>query len=158
MGRGSFRTRAAQWSGEWRAAVRPVRGMAAIEALMVVPVLFLLLYGVVGFARLTRTRMSVAEVARETARVAALANTPGEASSLGEARGREVAAGYGLDGPLELSVSPGALRPGARVTARASYVATFGDLPLLGWTPITLTYTQSERVDPHRSRPPGGRR
>ena len=140
-----------------RRRVAPRPAQALLEAAIVLPLLLFLVFAVIGVGRLTRAQMSVSGVAREAARAAALANTPGEAGSRGRARGLEVAAANRLAADrLVLVVQPGALAPGSRVDAAATYRVRFDDLPLLGWASVTVRSEQWERVDLYRSRPDGG--
>jgi len=128
------------------------RGQALVELALVIPLLFILAFGVIGVGRVIQAQMAVSAVAREAARAEALANTPAEAASDGMARGQEVAAGYGLSAAsLQLNVDPGSLARGAAVEASAHYTVDLSDLPLLGWGRITVSSSHSERVDLYRS-------
>lgn len=146
--------RFAEWSrprvqGRWAAH----GGQALVETALVLPVLLLLAFGVVGVARVTQARMEVSAVARETARAAALADDPAAATSRGLARGRDVAAGYGLtNGSLQLALDPGSFDRGAPVRATARYEVQLGDLPLLGWARVSVAREHVERTDLYRSR------
>ncbi len=130
----------------------PSQGSSTLEVALCLPLLFFLVFAVVGATRLTQGQMAVSGVAREAARAGALADSPGEARDRGLMRGREVASGYDLRGPILLSVEPGGLAPGGEVTARASYTVSFGDLPGLGWARVTVRSTQVEPVEEYRSR------
>jgi Flp pilus assembly protein TadG len=133
------------------AAARP--GQALVETALVVPLLLLLAFGVVGVGRVTHAQLGVSAVAREAARAAALADTPGESSARGLGRGQEVAAGYGLaNGSLRLTVEPGSFARGGQVRASASYAVSLDDLPLLGWARIPVVSDRVEPVDLYRSR------
>ena len=129
------------------------RGSALVEVALVLPLLLLLALGVVGVGRVIQARMSVSAVAREAARVAALAQSPGEAAEQGLAAGRAVAHGYGLtNGSLRLVVDPGALDRGGAVRAAAGYRVSLDDLPLMGWVHADVAAEHVERVDLYRSR------
>jgi len=120
---------------------------------MVVPVVLLLAVGTVGAGRVVQSKMGVVAVAREAARAAALADTPGDAVAWGTERGRDVAAGYRLaNGSLGLAVDPGGLARGGRVHAEARYDVTLDDLPLLGWVRVPVAAAHDERADLYRSR------
>jgi Flp pilus assembly protein TadG len=135
------------------------RGQALLETALVLPVLLLLAFGVVGVGRVLQAQMAVSAVAREAARVAALAGTPSEASARGAAHALEVARGYGLtQGSLEVSVDPGELARGGQVRSAARYDVALDDLPLLGWARVTVRSEHVERVDLYRSRWSGGER
>jgi hypothetical protein len=136
-----------------RAARPGERGQAILEVALVVPLLLLLAVGVVGAARVVQAQLGVAAVAREAARAAALADTASDARERGLERGRDVAAGYRLDaGALALAVDPGGLERGGRVRAEARYEVVLDDLPLLGWTRLTVARAHAERIDLWRSR------
>ena len=129
------------------------RGSALVEVALVLPLLLLLALGVVGVGRVIQARMSVSAVAREAARVAALAQSPGEAAEQGLAAGRAVAMGYGLtNGTLTVRVDPAALERGGAVHAWASYRVSLEDLPLMGWAGADVAAEHVERVDLYRSR------
>ena len=133
------------------------RGQALVELALTIPLLLLLAFGVVAVGRVIDAQMGVSAVAREEARAAVLAAGPAEASSLGLARGREVAAGYHLDnGSLQLAVDAGGFERGGEVRATARYTVTLADLPLLGWTRVSVGSTHLERIDLYRSRWPNG--
>ena len=130
---------------------RGARGQATLEVALLVPVLLLLLLGLLGVTRVAQARLGVAAAAREAARTA-VRQVSIEA---GEQRGREVAAGYGLDaGALVLVVGSDVARPGGFpgdiVAATATYRVTFGDLPLLQWGAVTVAASSRERVDRYR--------
>lgn len=133
------------WNGQ--------RGQALVETALVVPLLLFLAFGVIAVGRVTQAQMGVSAVAREAARVAVLANDPGQAATDGMARGQEVAAGYSLgNGSLQLVVDPGSFARGGAIRASARYTVTFDDLPLLGWAQVTLGSTHLERIDLYASR------
>ena len=134
------------------------RGQALVETALVIPMLLVLAFGVIGVGRVTQAQMGVSAVAREAARAAALADDPAGAALAGFARGQEVATGYSLtNGSLRLTIDPGTMARGASVGATARYEVELGDLPLLGWTRISVSSTHLERTDLYRSRwSPGG--
>ena len=135
------------------------RGSALVEVALVLPLLLLLALGVVGVGRVVQARMGVSAVARETARAAALAQTPSDAMERGLATGHAVGVGYGLtNGSLALSLDVGGFERGGSVQAAASYAVPLADLPLLGWAQVQVAGEHVERIDLYRSRPTiGGR-
>lgn len=140
-----------------RRLVGGVPGSALVETALVIPLLLLLAFGVVGVGRVVQAQMGVSAVARETARAAALANSPSNAVSRGLTRGAEVAVGYRLaNGSLDLRVDPGTFGRGAPVRAEARYEIQLQDLPLLGWVKLTVASNHLERTDLYRSRWPDG--
>ena len=129
------------------------RGQALVETALVVPLLLTLAFGVVAAGRVAHGQMAVSAVAREAARAAALADTAADARGRGAARGREVAAGYGLDdGSLEVRVEPGAFSRGGEVRASARCAVSLEDLPLLSWARVPVSSEHVERIDAYRSR------
>lgn len=129
------------------------RGQALVETALVIPMLLTLAFGVVAAGRVAHGQMAVGAVAREAARAAALADTAGEARSHGMARGREVAAGYEIDGAsLDVRVQPGAFSRGGEIRASTRYEVSLQDLPLLGWARVPVASEHRERIDPYRSR------
>ena len=131
------------------------RGSVLIETALVIPMLLTLVFGIVGVGRLTQAEMAVSGVARETARAAALANTPDQARTWGSDRAQQVAAGYQLEpGLLQVTLDPGTMDRGSQVTAQARYTIRLTDLPFLNWTQFVVQSTHSERVDLYRSRWP----
>lgn len=131
------------------------RGSAAIEAVLVAPVILALVALLVGGARMTSAQAAIASVAREAGRVAVTATTPEEAVAWGQLRARAVAAGYRLDpSRLRVSVLPGAFARGGDVSVEVTYSVTLSDLPSLGLVPgsASLTATHVEPIDTHISR------
>ena len=129
------------------------RGQALVETALVLPLLLLLAFGVVGVGRVTRAQMGVSAAAREAARAGALASDPGTALNQAQTTGQSVATGYQLtNGSFQLTVDLGDFNPGGQVQADASYTIHFKDLPLLGWTQLTVSSAHAEWIDPYRSR------
>jgi hypothetical protein len=146
--------RVASWTSaatRSRPALR--RGQALVETALVAPLLLTLAFGVVAAGRVAHGQMAVSAVARESARAAALADTAADARGRGAARGREVAAGYGLDdGSLDLRVEPGAFSRGGKVRTSARSDVSLEDLPLLSWARVPVSSEHVERIDAYRSR------
>jgi hypothetical protein len=114
--------------------------------------LLFMVFGVIGLGRMTQTQMAVSAVAREAARTAALANTPGDARSSGADRGYAVGDGYHLSHPpLVVDVNASSFGRCGSVSVHATYPLDFSDLPLLGWARLSLQSTHSEPVDGYRS-------
>lgn len=130
----------------------PQRGQGLIEAALTVPVVLVLAFGVVALAQLTQAQMGVSAVAREAARSGALGGSATDAISQGEARGREVAAGYDMDNKrLHLTVASPTWGRGGEVVASVHYSVSFEYLPLLGWASSDVSSSHTERVDLYRS-------
>lgn len=131
------------------------RGSAAVEALLVAPVLLVLVALLVGGGELVSDQAAVRAVAREAGRIAVTASTPSGAVELGTARAGEVAAGYGLDSArLRVSVQPGSFDRGKEVTVRVTYGADLSGLPAFGLIPSNteLTADHIEPIDRHIGR------
>lgn len=144
---------ASWWRRRGRRWLAAERGNALVETALILPLLLLPAFGVVGAGRVVQAQMAVSAVARETARAAALADSPAEASSIALARGEEVAAGYRLtNGSLRLALEPGSLARGGQVRTSATYDVALDDLPLMGWARIRVGSDHVERVDLYRSR------
>lgn len=133
------------------------RGQALVETALVVPLLLSLAFGVVGVGRVTQAQLGVAAVAREAALAGAHANNAEQAFARGSARGQEVATGFNLsNGTLALTVDAGTFGRGGQVRAAVRYMVRLDDLPLMGWARFVAHSEHSERIDPYRSRWPGG--
>jgi hypothetical protein len=131
------------------------RGSATVELLVVAIALVAFTGGLIGIGRLTSTRVALAGVVREAARVAANATTPTQAIRIGRQRAHQVAAGYQLDPDrLQVTVDPAGLLRGGTLTVTASYQVPLDDLPTIGLLPgqLTLAARHQEPIDPHKSR------
>jgi Flp pilus assembly protein TadG len=131
------------------------RGSAAVEALLVAPVLLALVALLVGGGQLTSDQAAVRAVARESGRMAVTASTPAEAMELGEARGREVAAGYGLEvSRLGVSIDTGSFERGRDVEVGVTYTVELSSLPSFGLLPgsAQLSANHTEPIDRYMSR------
>jgi Flp pilus assembly protein TadG len=131
------------------------RGSAAVEAVLIAPVLLLLLAVLVGGGQLVSDQAAIRAVAREAGRVAVTAASGDEAIRWGETSGRETAAGYRLDvSELVVTVLPGSFRRGGNVTVRVAYDVSLSDLPAFGLIPgrARLTAAHVEPIDIYRSR------
>jgi hypothetical protein len=131
------------------------RGSAAIEAVLVAPVVLVLVALLIGGGRVTSAQAALAAVAREAGRVAVTAPTPEQAVAWGQERARAVAAGYRLDATrLRVSIRPGAFERGGDVFIAVSYSVGLADLPSLGLVPgsASLRATHVEPIDAHISR------
>lgn len=131
------------------------RGSAAVEALLVAPVLLVLIALLVGGGQLVSDQAAVRAVAREAGRIAVTASTSSGAVELGTARAHEVAAGYGLDSAhLRVMVQPGSFVRGEEVTVHVAYGADLTGLPAFGLIPSSteLTADHVEPIDWHIGR------
>lgn len=112
---------------------RTESGSAAVEMVMVAPVMLLLIATIVAAGRIVSTKTSLESVAREAARVASMSSSPVSAELAARLRADEVAEQLGLDKQLlRLEIHAGHFERGSPVTARASYDMRLGDLPAFG--------------------------
>ena len=131
------------------------RGSAAVEALLVAPVLLVLVALLVGGGQLVSDQAAVRAVAREAGRIAVTGSSPSDAVELGTARAAEVADGYGLDSSrVRVSVQPGSFDRGDQVTVHVTYSVDLSGLPSFGLIPGTaeLTANHVEPIDRHIGR------
>jgi Flp pilus assembly protein TadG len=134
---------------------RDQRGTAAVEAVLIVPVLLVLLALLMAGGEITSDEAALQAVAREAGRIAVTAADPAAAISLGRARADEVATGYGLDpSRLAVTISPGSFARGSDILVTATYSADLSALPSLGLIPRTarLTAHHVEPIDLYISR------
>ena len=132
------------------------RGQALVETAIALPIILLIVFGVLGVARLNNTLMGVTATAREAARAAVLAPDADAAWDWGTSRGQQVAAEYGLDTSSQsflLDVDVSSFEWWGEVRASATYVVTLGDIPLVRWAAISIPLHRShaEVLDPYRS-------
>ncbi len=130
------------------------RGSAALELVLLTPLLIGVLLAVVALGRLADARLVVTDAAHQAARAASLARTAGTARA--DARRTARAA---LDGASRSCTRPqvtvsGDLTPGTAATATVSCTADLGDLTGLGLPgSVTVTGSAHSPVDQYRSDP-----
>jgi len=139
------------------------RGQALVELACGLSVILVLVFGLLGAARVTGAMLGLTAVARESARVGARAPDAATAFDWAVARGQQVAAEYGLGGVLldvdtssfEVQSGPGALVPG-EIRVRADTTIDLSDVPLVAWAQVQVPLERrfAEVVDPYRSAPP----
>jgi Flp pilus assembly protein TadG len=133
------------------------RGQAIVELAIVVPILLVLAFGVLAVGRVVQADMAVRAVAWEAARAAALANSATQATRQGLVTGLAVAGDYHLrQSGVQLTVDASDYRRGGQILAKARYVVSFGDLPLLGRAGAPVESVHAEPVDPFRAGVPVG--
>jgi Flp pilus assembly protein TadG len=137
--------------------LRGERGTAAVELVLLAPVLVVLVAVVVAGGRIVETKSAVLSVAREAARAGSEAPDATTADDAALATAREVASGLGLD-PTRLDVSqePGGFRRGALYVVSVSYQVPLEDLPGLGVLPgsVVLGAEHAELIQRFKSRWP----
>jgi Flp pilus assembly protein TadG len=134
---------------------RDQRGTAAVEAVLIAPVLLILLALLMAGGEITSDQAALRGIAREAGRIAVTAADPAAAVSLGRARAQEVATGYGLDpSRLTVTIAPGSFARGSDVLVTATYSADLSALPSLGLIPRSarLTARHLEPIDLYISR------
>lgn len=136
---------------------RPGReaGNAALELLLIAPVLLLLIAAVVGIGRVTAARSALAGAAREGARAAVTASSATLAIRQGQESVHDAALAYGMDpARLAVTVDPAGFARGGSLVVTATYRVPLVDLPSFGLLPRTLTFTarQAQPIDPYSSR------
>jgi Flp pilus assembly protein TadG len=110
-------------------------GAAAVEFVIVTPLLMVLLLFVVGLGRLGVARGDVDGAARDAARSASLARTAGDAQPRAAEAARASLDARGVTCTnLDVVVDAGAFVPGGSVVATVSCTVDLSDLTLV-WTP-----------------------
>jgi Flp pilus assembly protein TadG len=135
--------------------MRRERGSAAVEVLLVAPVLLVLVALLVGGGQLASDQAAIRAVAREAGRISVTAPSPTEATELGQARAADVAAGYGLDpSNLRISIDVGSFDRGGEVRVDVIYTVHLSSLPALGVLPSSsqLSASHIEPIDRYISR------
>lgn len=135
------------WRGE--------EGSAAIELVLVTPLLLLFLLVAVAFGRLADTRLQVNDAASQAARAASIARDPRSASTAAHRTAVASLAGHRLTcQPVAVSVDTSTFHPGGAVTARITCTVALADLaplPLPGAETIQATATSP--IDVYRGGP-----
>lgn len=130
-------------------------GSAAVEVVLLAPVLLALLALIVGAGRVVVIRSAVESVVRESARSATQASNAEHALSIVESRAGEVAAEMGLD-PARMVVRAdlSEFSRGAPMVVSATYRVQLNDLPAFGLIPgsLVLSARHVETVERHKSR------
>lgn len=124
---------------------RKEAGNAAVEMVMVAPVLLLLIATIVAASRIVSTRSALESVTREAARVASISSSSVLADTTARLRAQEAAEQLGLDsGRLRLDLQTGQFERGSPVTAAATYDIRISDLPAFGLLPGTFEVTAKQ--------------
>jgi len=137
--------------------LRGERGTAAVELVLLAPVLVVLVAVVAAAGRMVETKSAILSVAREAARSGSEAPDAATAHDAALASAREVAAGLGLDpARLEVSLDPGGFRRGAPYAVSVSYQVPLADLPGLGLLPgsVVIGAEHAELIQRFKSRWP----
>lgn len=116
-----------------RRLARGERGSAAVEFVLILPLVLAMLLFVVGLGRMAQARINIEGVAADAARAASLErNTARSAHAAREAAERSLGDGGVSCSQLTVSVDVSAYQPGGRVTATVSCTARLADVALSG--------------------------
>ncbi|MFE6287862.1 TadE/TadG family type IV pilus assembly protein [Streptomyces sp. NPDC057877] len=131
------------------------RGSAAVELVLVMPLLVLVLLVVVAFGLLADARLVVADAAHQAARAASLARTEKDAHTQSQRAAATALREAGASCTnAQVRLTTGHLTPGATVTAKVSCTADLGSLTHTGLPGhMTLADTAFSVVDTYRSTP-----
>lgn len=131
------------------------RGNAAIELVLVAPLLLAMLAVVVASGRVLSTDSAVETVAREAARAASQATNADSAAFIATERATVVAEGLDLDtSRLRIDIDSGAFGRGSPLVVEARYKTELSDLPGFGLIPgrFEVLARHVELIERHRSR------
>jgi Flp pilus assembly protein TadG len=120
---------------------RSEHGAAAVEFALVMPILFLLMFGIYEFGRMYNAKVSMTGAVREGARVMAIRNDPscnagppaGAAATVVQAAALSPALSCG-----EVTITPASCVPGANVVVTAARSHTY-NIPFYGTGSINVT-------------------
>jgi len=116
-------------------------GTAAVELVILAPLLAALLLFLAGLGRSAEARGQVQGAAREAARAASLQRSLPTAACAGQAAARAALAGQHLTcAALAVTIDVTGYRPGGQVTATVRCTTSLAGLRLAGF-PATHTYT-----------------
>lgn len=131
----------------------PERGSAAVEAVLLTPLLILIALVVVALGRLVDTRLVINDSAHQAARAASLARSDTAARSAAQRTATDALrqAGAVCAHPNVL-VTTGGLRAGGTVAAKVTCTADLGDLTKSAMPgAVDLTASAYSPVDTYRS-------
>lgn len=130
-------------------------GNAAVETVLLAPVLLAVLAVMIAGGRTLATRSAVESLARETARSASQAVDPDHALFIVHDRARDLASEMGLDPErLEVVADLGGFTRGEPMSVTATYRVLLADLPAFGLFPgsFEVSARQVEFVERFKSR------
>ncbi|MFE7277494.1 TadE family protein [Streptomyces sp. NPDC057623] len=131
------------------------RGSAAVELVLVTPLLIMVLLTVVALGRLADARLVVADAAHQAARAASLARTETRARSDAQRAARDALhAAHSACAHPKVMVDTGSLTPGASTSAIVTCTADLRDLTIIPMPgSVTVAETAHSPVDRFRSAP-----
>lgn len=139
-----------------RVAVRSERGSAAIEAVVIVPVMIPLLLLVIAGGQIALARQTVQAIAADTARTASLQRTAPAAQKAAlatahHALDQQVAC---IDRDVALDLKAFATPVGTPASVSASITCRVETLGLPGLPSVTVSATMRSPIDSYRGRQP----
>jgi Flp pilus assembly protein TadG len=122
------------------------RGSAALELVLVTPVLLVLLLVAVGLGRMAHARQQVVGAARDAARAASLERSPSKAQAAGDEAARRSLGDAGVScQQVTVTLDLSANHPGGQIRATVACTASMRDLGLAGF-PATRTFSDTAVV------------
>jgi Flp pilus assembly protein TadG len=103
-----------------RRRIREQKGQTMVEFALIMPVLFLVLFGIIQFGALYNDYITLTDAARVGARKAAVSRQTGDPVGLATAAVKNAASDLDL-AKLNIAVTAPAWAPGADVTVQTSY-------------------------------------
>lgn len=142
----------ARLTGRVRPRERGESGSAAVELVLVTPLLVLLAMLIVTAGRLVQARLEVDSAAAQGARAASLARDPATATADAAAVVQSALASQHLTcGGLAVNTDTGSFRPGGQVTVQVSCTVSLAGLALLHVPGAeTLTSQAASPIDKFR--------
>lgn len=128
------------------------RGAAAVELVLVTPLMVVLLLFVVAAGRMVQASLEVGSAAQQAARAASLARDPSAAVGDAEAVARSALGGQSMTcKPMSVSPDTGDFVPGGEISVRVSCTVDLSDLALLDIPGAqTVTATADSPIDVYR--------
>ena len=133
--------------------MRDQRGSAALELVLVTPLLLVLLMFIVGLGRLASSRGEVDGAARDAARAASIARTPAAAVEEARAAAAATLADRSVTcGQLDVAVDTSDFRPGGSVSVTVACNVRLSDLTGTGFGSSRVLHGEAIAViDTYRS-------
>jgi Flp pilus assembly protein TadG len=133
---------------------RDEQGAAALELVLVAPVLLVMMLLVIGLGRMANARQEVSAVAADAARAASLErNTSMSAAAAKAAAQRSLADGGVSCTGLDVDVDVSAYQPGGQVRVRVACTALLSDVAMSGLPgKQVFTSTSTVPIETYRSR------
>ena len=135
--------------------LRNDKGNAALELVLVAPLLLGVLAVLIAAGRVLSINSAIETVAREAGRASSQADNAEDASLIARVRAEKVAAGLGLDpSKLDIEIDSGSFERGSPLAVRSRYTAQLSDLPGFGFLPgsFELSAAHVELVETYKSR------